>query len=259
MNLYRVNAGSIEQAGDMAQVSPSRSFWKFRDDIAISGAFGHNPVGKWSELSKLCQTGDEAMVSKAEQLMEKLETDVQVDSSEWSSAPFGVAPLVPAYLAGMPDSMRRRIHVQSDLTPVTVWYDLTASAGIRHEDMLSRGVAALALVLKLQTIRPVDLKLTSVFDGKSVVVIDIETRPICLATLCYAMTNPLFFRRIIHALHGDSGIPVAKPSRIREHIPEIQPQDIVIPAILLRSNDDLLDKPVEWINREIHKLTKTLD
>jgi len=69
----------------------------------------------------------------------------------------GGAPCVPAYLAGNPLAMRRRVKISDDAAPLAVVVDIGVSASVKAATIERRGAAALALVRLLAATRPVTL------------------------------------------------------------------------------------------------------
>lgn len=215
---------------------------------------------KWDTLMTQCTIGNDKLVPEAEKLIGSLDSAIEVPGRERYIGVAGGCPIIPMYLTGQPECMLTYRNVCDDTTPITIWVDISASAAIKHEDMTKRGTAILALVMKLQATRSVNLKICSllgkVYDrGDSMVTIDLQTRPISLAEACYALTDAAFFRRVVHHIHTNGGMPIADQPTMRQwlgatgHV--IPATDILIPAILWTFNDDILANPVEWVKREL--------
>ena len=139
---------------DRSQLLLLRQYWQYAD---TSKSWDN---GIYHDLAVvLAKRGDDSFVSHAEALLEKIEGEVD-SHAEWVPSIYGAYPVVPEFLAGSPSSMWRGTR-PSDASPVAVWVDLTCSGGFSAKDMEKRGTAILALVMKLQAIRPVDLYLVS--------------------------------------------------------------------------------------------------
>src|SRR5438046_5507292 len=105
----------------------------------------------------------------------------------------GAYPIVPDYLMGMPDCMRRRTATDDDAAPIQIYVPVGSQATITAEQLRRRGCAILALTMALARVRPVDLSIihylehTKAGESENVIVATIETRPLDLATACYVL------------------------------------------------------------------------
>ena len=218
----------------------------------------------------LATSGDDTLVSQAQLLFDALEAQLDTPQGEWTASPIGAYPIVPEALAGLPDCMRRRVEVSNDHAPVTVYVSTTCSASVDAEAMLKRGVAILALVMKLQAIRPVKLVLLAELhgssDGQCIQAIEVNSQPLDLATACYALTAVGFARHLTYSLARElDGFNGSWPnsyhgggSRWERHIREyldMQEQDLYIGAA--RSWDEALSNPVAWVNAHIQRFTNS--
>ncbi len=77
------------------------------------------------------------------------------------ASPVGSFPNVGAFLAGRPDSMFG-VEPQDELGPVRLFVDLLCQQTLERPAMLARGLAIAALAYALQTVRPVELYLTTI-------------------------------------------------------------------------------------------------
>ena len=114
--------------------------------------------GTLTEALERTHHGDMALVAPSEALLAKFEAlTFQTPRREWRNEVSGHVANVPAYLAGHPAAMRRRIRAPSEIAPVTVFVDLFASASFTNGEILTRGAAVLALVRVLAAVRPIEL------------------------------------------------------------------------------------------------------
>jgi hypothetical protein len=135
----------------------------------ISGAAKNNP--KWMKhqlgihakisletFEKLAEIGEQKYVERSEAFLSQIEDQIPVTRG-WQSVDdvVGGCPNIPAYLAGHPQSMRRRRRVAKETAPLTIFMDLTSSMGIDADDILKRGIVLLTLVRLLVEHRPVEL------------------------------------------------------------------------------------------------------
>jgi hypothetical protein len=106
-----------------------------------------------SMLGKI-KNGEPDKVEIAKGLLESLEYDMQAQEAlatpAWIDSVCGAFPNVPAYLSGAHECMRQKVLGEPNKPSVTVWLDVTSSANINYKDLQTRGLSALALVMKLQ-------------------------------------------------------------------------------------------------------------
>jgi hypothetical protein len=100
------------------------------------------------------KNGEPEKVEQARGLLESLEYDMQAQEAlatpAWQDSVCGAFPNVPAYLSGAHECMRQKVLGEPNKPSVTVWLDVTSSASISYKDLQTRGLSALALVMKLQ-------------------------------------------------------------------------------------------------------------
>lgn len=119
-------------------------------------------------------------------------------------ATVGQIPNVPAVIAGLPETMlsRQNSLQTASNAPIRVVVDLFASWPITQQQFIRRGVAAIAFVMVMNTIRPIDLYVAhtggSMFlPGSSVAhIIKIDTKPLDLPRAVWMISDPAFFRRL---------------------------------------------------------------
>lgn len=219
------------------------------------------------------KTGDERLVERAQALLDKLESvEDGIPTRQWSASPYGAYPCVPDYLAGMPDCMRT-IAPTGDIAPIGIYCSTTSSGCIDTISMQKRGTAILALVLKLQQIRPVELYLTAElgsYDCSSFEIIPIDSKPLSLAHACYALTSAGFARQLTYsyarAKLGSTGRwPIgftygyesATYERCFREACGLSGDDMHIGAI--HAHDALLADPIKWVNQQIVRYSALQD
>jgi hypothetical protein len=223
--------------------------------------FGHETAA--DTLAK-ARRGDTALVPEAERLIAQLAAEIDVPERPWIADCAGAYPVVPDFLAGMPDCMRRRDTVEHDESPVRIFVCLTSSGSLKAEAMSRRGCAILALVMALSRIRPVELNVFSVGrrgEKESVIVAPINTAPLDLATACYVLTSAGFTRRLCYGLaqkhhFGTGGIKWPERYGADDYLPGLlrrlggHPEtDLIIDAAT--AWDALISDPVPWINARL--------
>ncbi len=156
-----------------------------KHDITTGGWHGDTT----EDFRRKATTGDNSLVAASEKFLTSLEDQVPV-SRGWRNVDdvVGAIPNVPAFLAGHPQHMRRRQRTARENAPLTIYMDLTSSAGIDAEDLTKRGVVLLALVRMLVEHRPVELWVGT-SKGRSgasgTVAWKIDTAPLDLARSSY--------------------------------------------------------------------------
>lgn len=181
----------------------------------------------------------------------------------------GIIPNVPGLLAGHPQGMFAR-HIEETPAlnaPLTVYFEASVSAGIDHDTLVRRGVAALAFVLAMEVIRPVDLYITCLWShsqraGVYGSVVRVPSRPMDLGRATYMMTDPSFYRRLafsaVNDMSGTNSTKCSKPWVMdsgptnKNYIPymrellDMQPDDIFIKGGYLLDRN-MTDNPVQWV------------
>lgn len=221
-----------------------------------------------SALTKMTQ-GDDSYATMADELLEKISDVTEgVPQRVWSASPYGAYPVVPEYLMDSPTPMRM-LSSQGDVSPVKVVVSTTCSGGISKETMTARGTAILALVMKLQQIRPVELYLLAEGNHQGTkdlfVMIRVDTKPLSIAHACFAMANVGFARQLTYAwmthYHGwTGGWPVnyrrGNYATIVRAECGIEPEDLWIPSSYLHDSE-LIYNPVQWVNSQLKKYNQT--
>lgn len=235
----------------------------------------HSPGADWAGGTRddavlHCTHGDTSRVAEAEEMIERLTLDIDIPRSAWTPAPCGAYPIIPEYLAGRPDSMRRRIMTDTDTAPIRLYLDLVSSGGIDADVLLRRGVAFLALAMALSRVRPVTLSVvmpmaTNSDRGGQIVVIQINAAPLDIATACGALCDGAVTRGLgyayLHSLGGNGRWYNAGNAHDREgYIRKVRaaldctPNDIFIPGMYSADPDPMLADPVAFINAALSRI-----
>jgi hypothetical protein len=228
-------------------------------------------------------TGDSALVAPSNALISQLEDQV-VHTKKWRNVDdvVGAITNVPAFLAGVPQCMRRRQRTMRDDAPVVIFMDLTSSAGIKAEDLLARGTAILAFARMLSDHRTVELwggiSLGEDYYGarytgteekawSNTVGWRIDTAPLDLARAAFLLASPAIARGIGYALGGATSTKGRWNGSwpFGNHSAHVRTQEerlrralgnsevLLVPSIYL--NDPLVRDPVGWIKRELSRYT----
>lgn len=153
-----------------------------------------------AETLTRAQNGDSARVSLSDAMMDRMETAVGFEARRWRAMDCvaGGAPNVPAFLAGSPLSMRRRVRTMDVAAPLTIAVEMTVSAAVTAQNIARRGAAALALARIAAASRPVTL--WAVFGCKSdkqhaAFAVRIETAPLDVSRAAWLLCSPDACRR----------------------------------------------------------------
>lgn len=232
-------------------------------------------AGEWTDyeswdsaLTKMAN-GDDTYAAMADKLLSQL-SDVSdgVPIREWAPNVMGAYPIVPEFLSGMPTCMRSMDASETTLAPLNVIVSSTCSAGIDRKVMTQRGVAVLALIQKLQMVRPVELWiLVEGNDDKTkdnlFELIRVDTKPLSVAHACFALANVGFARQLtyahMHKFHGwRGGWPQSYHASGYDAIVRreccFSPEDLWIRSG--HFSDSLLARDsVAWVNQQLAKYT----
>lgn len=211
--------------------------------------------------------GDDKLVEQAQKYIYKL-TDLrpEIKAHQWIAAPSGSFPAIPDYISGSPTSMRLRRKMVSDISPVRIFVSTTCSGGNSSADMLNRGLAITALLMRLQMLRPVELFILIELgragdDGNIIATVSVPSKPLNLGQTAFLLSHTAFSRGLTYpackqfsfngswpkqykALGGTNFEP-SYQAWLREYA-GINPQDIIVPAAHVRN---ITSDPIKWINK----------
>ena len=195
---------SFDSVGEMAR--------KFQERYG-AGGYGTTSTGWYggetsADSVRLAQEGSDKLVTEAATMLDEFNLAIETTGVQRMASPFGAYPIVPEFLTGMPDCMRRNVHVEGESMPLRVVVGLTSSGGITSDQLLRRGTAILAFVMAAAKCRPVQLEVLAALSGcrmengedYTIVRAAVASAPLDLATACYALTSSGFQRRIGYGL-----------------------------------------------------------
>ena len=239
----------------------SKVLASFRNDTYFLG-------GTYESAKQKAISGDDSLVDRAESILDKIENAIGGEAmNAWAPCVYGAYPVVPDYIAGSPTPMRNLLPV-GEVSPISVYVANGASSTVSAETILNRGIAILALCLKLQQVRPIDLyvfgeSLSEPDKGNGFIVIPIDSRPLSLSIACNAIVNAGFSRGIrlpaselLHALSISA--PWAEDyhrsdyAAIRKQAIGIGDNDLVIESAHNKNIDYDFD-PITWVNNQLAK------
>jgi hypothetical protein len=147
---------------------------------------------------------------RAQKLLSLIEGKLDVESNAYKVFPSVVGSTfnVGAYLSGNPMSMRMRKKTMENTNPIHIIIDLTVSAGTDHDEIMNRGIAALALARVLVQSRAVQLECICGLKtlGENLLMsFPVPTAPLDLSTASYLIGRPEVLRRIAFGLVAELG------------------------------------------------------
>jgi hypothetical protein len=235
-------------------------------DFAKWGAMYHKKSSdKWhrdsltpDQCHQMLNAGDLSNVEKARALLDSFAVALGTDRHEWELSVAGAFPSVPDYLAGVPETMYQAVTVSDDRAPLRMVIDVTMSASVKHAQIIARGVALLALAMRLSERRPVQLSVMTLGGSKThawACVMDLPTQPLDLAHAAFALTQTAWTRFFTYAMFDAGGWSGkwawdlhpnedAYRKRVREVL-SLSPQDIYIAP--MHSDDPAVQDPIKFI------------
>lgn len=225
----------------------------------------------FDQAVNLAIKGDESYVKQATELIDKLDVDMpETRIYETIRSPFGGRVNMTDWLTGAPTPMRRRRRTTSEFAPVKIVVSTTCSSEIKSETMQKRGAVILALLFKLQQVRPIQLYLLTELhgerDGWHYQLIRVESQPLAISVAAFALCNVGFARhltydyaRSIDGFDGSwpKGYYQSNYAQRRAERLNLTDSDLVIKEAY--SGDKLVTKPVEWIKEQLSKYTNVND
>lgn len=114
---------------------------------------------------------------------------------------------VPDLLAGSPTPMRRKVATADPLAPLTVVVNLTSSAGVSTDSLLTRGIACCALAQHLTTRRQVTLYAllaSKPYNSKAspMALVKLRSNPLDLTRAAYVLSDQGFARGVGFTSYG---------------------------------------------------------
>lgn len=175
----------------------------------------------------------------------------------------GAFPNVPAFIAGQPLSMRRKVKRPNEFQPIAVVVDLTSSAVIKAATVAKRGAAILALVRALASRRPVELWIGCGLDANRMnnalwQFYKMDTAPLDLARTAFMLAHPGACRGAMHQIafgpaykfegNWPYGTGPVREDKFRAILAQAMPHvaDVIAcPSIYM--TDQSVSDPVAWI------------
>lgn len=248
-----------ECPGDLARHALSVGRWS---GTHAGGSWTNNE--SFDRSAALALYGDKSLVPEAEKMMEKLEHQLETPNIVWERSVAGAFPIVPDFLAGEIACMRTREPQFCDRSPISLLIDLSSSGGDTSERIRRRGIAQLALTMALAQVRPVQLFVYVIGDGRdqgeSIIACKINTQPLDLASACYVTTSCGFDRNLgmalMHHLNGFAGHwphENYKGNRFKNRVAKLCGAGELSMVVGPTDHRDMDVDPVKWINAQLAK------
>jgi hypothetical protein len=229
---------------------------------ASSSWYGNQDTGT---AIKYAREGDLSQVAPSQALLDQFESLVFVSRKfRVIDDIVGAVPNVPAFIAGQPMSMRRRVRQTSASAPLALFIDLTTSGGICANDVRKRGIAILALVRLLSNLRPIEIYVMTGLGGYQTAeycIVRLDTSPLDLARAAHMLTSVAVARDLCYRLCNKVGAssrsawPYGYDVELqRKHGQEImrrvvQPGSEILFMPPMYLTDEAVQAPVQWIKK----------
>lgn len=231
----------------------------------------HSGGGSWTNYTTYEQAiegtlhGDSQYVSEAMKLIDELAVTMPATRAfNTIKSPYGGRCHMADWQVGSPTPMRRRIRSNTDYGPVKIVVSTTSSAAIDAETMKKRGATILALLLRLQEIRPIELYLLAELQGRGdgwhYQMIRVDTKPLDVSIAAFVLCNVAFARHLTYGLgmklqdfNGawPSGYYTEAYPKLRAERIGLNGDDIMIKEVHM--NDPLVSKPITWLKEQLAK------
>lgn len=202
----KMRGARFESIADWADFAATPAVAKNRHMRDAGDWYGAAPA----DMPRRMASGDADLTAACDDMLSGMEQAAEFATSRHTTvaAVAGGVPCVPAYLAGSPLAMRRRVRVIDDAAPLAVVVDIGVSASVTADTIRRRGAAALALVRLLSVTRPVSLwvvtgQVTCRYDDARrrdvACAIQIDTAPLDVSRAAWLLCAPDAFRRVFFA------------------------------------------------------------
>lgn len=232
--------------------------------------------------STLTATAATPYMPQAQALLDKIDASFRDrDTLTWMPSVCGAYPIVAEALMGLPESMRTRMPVESDIAPINIYLEMGVSCGVRKEELVKRGIALAALIMRMSEMRPVQLKLFGAWElhthNNNWIFFDIpmSSTPVSVAHVLSTIAHDSFMRTLNFGVcdwiarkvanrkidFNESfgwafGSPTGEADKRRAGVRDrfnLNPQDIVIQCGYLDDAQLMNSDPVAWVHAQLEK------
>lgn len=249
---------------------------------SLNANWRYGEGGSFSHLGKLYREGDRSVAESAAILSSKVDRHIDLGQTMPQPVPTvaGGGLCVPAALGGSPLCFTRQEWRKDASTPLRIALDMSAWSGTSPSALKARGVAFLAVVKAVSSIRPVTVEAFSVYKptlakGTEVIVrVPLGAAPLDWAMAATILGSPGALRDTVFRLMIWGGAGCESASDRRESLPisrlygheghatkshpllrealGLRDQDLLFDSSFSRS-DDLEDNPFAWVQAQIDK------
>lgn len=222
---------------------------------------------------RMAREGNPKHNAEIDSLVERVSCNLPTYTDEWMPSVSGPLPVVPAYLAGLPDNMLRCDRREVSGVPMRVFVSVCLSAGCEARVIAKRGIALNALLQQLSQRRPTELWIYLDVgcrdEGIVSPVIRVQSMPLDTSTLTAALTDEMFLRVLMFGfVHGHYnwrgtwawGDPPtsARAQRLTREALGAAPTDLVIVGAFLSESDLIISDPTAWVQQQIDMTEKLI-
>jgi len=220
-------------------------------------------------IDYLLEHGDKKAVEEAQSLAQSFEAKIDVENYKPTpiNSVVGGSVSVGAYVAGIPNCMRRIIPAETEISNTVacrIFLPMDSYAGLSSKQVKTYGTICLALAMKMQTLRPVELFSYSI--GKYTVgkyryrgsIVRLGTTPLALSQALAFPTNLILQRGLIYneqdcRAHGKivSGSGSGFYDGNVFDCLDANPSDIICPIINHHIFTTIQKDPVSWVEKMI--------
>jgi len=286
-SINRVRFDSLTELADHAERHFATGDSMSRDARGKRAAFFGTTTG--AQCLRNLRKGDDRNVAEAQRLLDQFSADLELAQVQDEPTVAGCYPVVAEFLAGEPECMRLPSPVGSESAPLSVFVDLTCSAGIHHGQMRQRGIAVLAAVMALSARRPITLEIGCVMGASrhaaglksgedvSIISVVLDTSPLDLATAAWCLSDVAMARRVMygasryfHSMTGDwaslEGAQYAAVQsepycqRVRELL-DLPGDTLYLPAVSNAESGnhaEVFRNPIKWCESIVQQFSATL-
>ncbi len=271
---YKIHINVFDSPEEYAEFHRANVQDKYNNSYNISWGGGLS-----SDNAQTLIDGDTRNLAKAEKILSKLEvSDILTDNVPMlETCIAGFAPNVPAYLAGQPEAMLDLVTSEQPNVnaPIRIFVETTVSSAVTHAQLMNRGVATLAFVMAMNTLRPVELYTVSVIEsdnrqGTYGKVIKLASAPLDLARAVFMLTEPGFARALLFpdVSHLSGKLATIGPWPFNSEPMQDNYTTIMRDVIGMNDNDIflkggylfdnlMLSDPIAWVNKMVREHSNT--
>jgi hypothetical protein len=259
---YHTTIASFENVAEFVEWSEKAT--EHRQDVNNEWAGNER-----RETLHLAMHGDQRFVPATLDLLAEVDASMPPTSgAERIRSPYGGRVNRAEWLAGSPTPMRRRARRVNDKGEVEIYLSFASSASLDETKLLPRGATIMALIMKVQQYRPVRVWLydetrEKVTERPFYFRIGVDTQPLSLAHVGFAVSHPGFFRHLGLSAEAECGAISARwpvdygsaasgyeARRVKRL--DLRPEDVILSAAV--DWHPLIDSPLEWIKSELQRI-----